>query len=60
VVEVVNLGAHRLKLPAGYVAVHDAFNELKLRPYFHPGADRDLDLEPLPVHAHPALIKLFT
>jgi hypothetical protein len=60
VVEAVNPGAYRLKLPKDYVAVPDIFNECDLRPYFDPGADRDLDLDldNLPVQAHPALDKV--
>ena len=37
VIEIVNPGAYRLILPADY----KAFNEL--RPWFEPGADRELD-----------------
>jgi hypothetical protein len=57
VIEGVNPGAYRFKLPEDYVDVPDIFNESDLRPYFDPGADTDLDLDQasLPVQAHPAL-----
>jgi hypothetical protein len=60
VIEGVNPGAYRFKLTEDYVAVPDIFNESDLRPYFDPGADRDLDLYQanLPVQAHPALDKV--
>jgi hypothetical protein len=60
VIEGVNPGAYRFKLPEDYVAVPDIFNESDLRPYFDPGAHRDLDLglANLPVQAHPALDKV--
>ena len=55
VLEVVNPGAYRLDLPEDYKAVHDVFNECELRPWFDPGADRELDLTNPPVKPHPAL-----
>ena len=55
VIEVVNPGAYRLDLPEDYKAVHEVFNECELRPWFDPGADRELDLTSSPVKPHPAL-----
>lgn len=58
VVEIVNPGAYRLKLPEDYQAVHDVFNESQLRTWFDPGADRELDLSNPLVKPHPALNKV--
>ena len=55
VIEVVNPGAYRLRLPEDYQGVHDVFNEHDLRPWFDPGVDRKLELSDPPVQAHPAL-----
>jgi hypothetical protein len=55
VMECVNAGAYRLKLPDSYVAVHDVFNESQLRPWFDREGSRILSDEFPPVHAHPAL-----
>jgi hypothetical protein len=55
VVEVVNPGAYRLELPEDCSAVPDVFNEADLRPWYDPGADRDLDLSDPAVEPHPAL-----
>jgi hypothetical protein len=42
VTEVVNPGAYRLKLPDDFAAVYDVCNEAQLRPWFDPGAHREL------------------
>jgi transposase InsO family protein len=55
IIEQVNPGAYRLKLPASYIAVHDVFNEAQLRPWFEREGSRMLSDELPPVHAHPAL-----
>jgi hypothetical protein len=55
---VVNPGAYRLKLPDDFAAVHDVFNEAQLRPWFDPGADRELDVTNPSVKPHPALKKV--
>jgi Integrase core domain len=55
IVEQVNPGAYRLKLPESYVAVHDVFNESQLRPWFAREGSRILSEELPPVNAHPAL-----
>lgn len=55
VIEVVNPGAYRLKLSDDLAAVYDTFNEAQLRPWFDPGADRELDLTNPAVQPHPAL-----
>lgn len=58
VIECVNPGAFRLKLPDSYVAVHDVFNESQLRPWFQREGSRILSAELPPVVAHPALNKI--
>jgi hypothetical protein len=58
VTEVVNPGAYRLELPDDFAAVYDVFNEAQLRPWFDPGADRELDVTNPSVKPHAALSKV--
>jgi hypothetical protein len=55
IVEQVNPGAFRLKLPDAYDTTHDVFNESALRPWFQREDSRTLDTDFPPVQAHPAL-----